>query len=155
MYSFKNDHIAFLLTILLVLILPSSSTAEWMEFGAGCKGDPALDIGDRVIYRDRCDLSVSPAEIRGVRYPTRSVNGGDDPSPVYVTVRNNGAVRSGSYTVTLEVTREEPPPQTYSISGCPPLPPYGEAEHRFDWIVPEHYPVPADVEFTASVSVSP
>ncbi|MBD3277210.1 MAG: hypothetical protein GF388_02835, partial [Candidatus Aegiribacteria sp.] len=45
--------------------------------------------------------------------------------------------------------------QTYSISGCPPLPPYGEAEHRFDWIVPEHYPVPADVEFTASVSVSP
>ncbi|MBD3277265.1 MAG: hypothetical protein GF388_03110, partial [Candidatus Aegiribacteria sp.] len=91
MHSFKNGHTVIQLTFLLFLILPPSSTAEWLEFEAGCKGDPALDIGDRVIYRDCCDLSVSPAEIRGVRYPTRSVNGGDDPSPVYVTVRNNGA----------------------------------------------------------------
>lgn len=74
MYSINNNDSAFLLTFLLVLILPSSSTAEWLEFGAGCKGDPAPDIGDRVIYRDCCDLSLSPDEIRVVGYPTRSVN---------------------------------------------------------------------------------
>lgn len=118
-------------------------------------GDPAVDIGDRVIFRDLCDLVVTPDDITGVRYPTRSVNSVSTASPVYVTVRNNGAVESGRYDVTLEIAREEYPPQTYSITDCHPLPPKEEVTHRFDWIVPDNFQVPVDVNFRASVSSSP
>jgi hypothetical protein len=38
-------------------------------------GDPAVDIGDRVKFRDRCDLIVSPGDIGMAAYPTRSAPG--------------------------------------------------------------------------------
>ena len=70
-------------------------------------GDPAVDIGDRVKFRDCCDLIVSPADIEMNRYPTLSVNGGSGEPELQVTVRNAGAVASGSFEVSLEIVYEE------------------------------------------------
>jgi len=69
--------------------------------------DPAVDIGDRVKFRDCCDLIISPTDIEMNRYPTLSVNGGSGEPELQVTVRNAGAVASGSFAVSLEIIYEE------------------------------------------------
>jgi len=131
-------------------MIPNPSHSEWLQFNL--LGDPAVDLGDRVIYRDMCDLVISPDDISGVRYPTRSVNSSSTVSPVYVTVRNIGAIQSGTYTVALAISQEGIMPQLYTISGCSPLKPGACTTHRFDWEVPEDIQVPVVIQFHASVS---
>lgn len=65
-------------------------------------GDPAADIGDRMKYRDCCDLIISPSDLEMNLYPTMSVDGAS-PVVLCATVRNAGWQDAESFTVTLEV----------------------------------------------------
>ena len=123
MDSFKNGHKVFQLTFLLFLILPSPSTAEWLEFGAGCSKGYSDNTG--------CDLIISPADLEVNRYPTISVNGGSGEPELYVTVRNAGAVASGAFPVSLSVEYDE---TVWHLSErCDGLDPGEEEELQFTW----------------------
>jgi hypothetical protein len=65
-------------------------------------GDPAVDLGDRVKFRDYCDLIVSPPDLEISRYPTLPVGGGSTAS-LHVTIRNAGADSSGSFDAILSI----------------------------------------------------
>ncbi len=66
-------------------------------------GDPAADIGDRMKFRNCCDLIISSADIETNSYPTIS-NNGSRQAVIYVTVRNAGWQDAGPFVVTMEVT---------------------------------------------------
>ena len=101
-------------------------------------GDPAVDIGDRVKFRDCCDLIVSPADIEMNRYPTLSLSGGSGEPELQVTVRNAGAVASGMFNASLEIIYDE---QVWTSSArCNGLDPGEEETLQFVW----HNP-PSDV----------
>lgn len=65
-------------------------------------GDPAVDLGDRVKFRNCCDLIVSPPDLEMVRYPTRPIGGGTTTN-LSVTIRNAGAMSSGGFDAELEI----------------------------------------------------
>ncbi|MCK4506095.1 MAG: hypothetical protein KAW14_10795, partial [Candidatus Aegiribacteria sp.] len=67
-------------------------------------GDPALDIGDRVRYPDKCDLLVYPNDIISSDYPRETRTGLDE--DILVTVRNSGAVASDSFRVRLVISQD-------------------------------------------------
>ena len=71
--------------------------------GGNLLGDPAVDIGDRVKFRDRCDLIVSPEDIEISRYPTVPAGSSSQVTRLYSIVRNAGAEESGSFSATMEV----------------------------------------------------
>jgi hypothetical protein len=93
-------------------------------------GDPAVDIGDRVLYPNACDLVISPSDLKIDRYPTRRL---EEPGNVYLyaTVRNTGAVASGAFPVTLTV--EDAPNPTNLGAQCAGLDPGEETTLRFTW----------------------
>ena len=94
-------------------------------------GDPAVDIGDRVKFRQCCDLIISPADLEINRYPTLSVSGGSGEPELYVTVRNAGAVASGAFPVSLSVEYEE---TVWHLSArCDGLDPGEEETLQFIW----------------------
>ncbi|MCD6588374.1 MAG: hypothetical protein J7K88_07475 [Candidatus Fermentibacteraceae bacterium] len=83
----------------------------FMSNGTGVKelaqfnllGDPAVDIGDRMKFRDCCDLIIAPSAIEMNSYPTMRIDGSSQ-SRVFVTVRNAGWQDAGPFTVSLEIT---------------------------------------------------
>ncbi len=64
-------------------------------------GDPALDIGDRVRYPDKCDLVIFPGDIIASDYPRETPTGFEE--DISFTVRNNGAMASGPFVVRMTV----------------------------------------------------
>jgi len=66
-------------------------------------GDPALDIGDRVRYPDKCDLVISPADLSVGNYPRDAGNGFEE--DIVVTVRNNGGSESGEFVLRVTVSQ--------------------------------------------------
>jgi hypothetical protein len=84
---------------------------HFMSNGTGVKelaqfnllGDPAVDIGDRMKFRDCCDLIIAPSAIEMNSYPTMRIDGSSQ-SRVFVTVRNAGWQDAGPFTVSLEIT---------------------------------------------------
>ena len=94
-------------------------------------GDPAVDIGDRVKFRDMCDLIVSPEDLQANRYPTRNI-GSDAEVELYVTVRNAGGSASGPFDVDLSVA---PPGQPMALltERCNGLDPGEEETLTFTW----------------------
>jgi len=89
------------------LYSPASSTGyRYTDLGRfNVLGDPAVDIGDRVKFRDCCDLIISPADLETNRFPTMSVDGNGE-VVFKVTVRNAGWLDAESLDVTLEITDE-------------------------------------------------
>ncbi len=65
-------------------------------------GDPAVDLGDRVKFRNCCDLIVAPPDLELLRYPTRPVGTGTTAN-LNVTIRNAGAVASGAFDAELDI----------------------------------------------------
>ena len=65
-------------------------------------GDPALDIGDRLRYPDKCDLVIYANDINASSYPRETRTGLDE--DISVTVRNAGAVSSGPFSIRVSVT---------------------------------------------------
>ncbi|MCK4505917.1 MAG: hypothetical protein KAW14_09885, partial [Candidatus Aegiribacteria sp.] len=65
-------------------------------------GDPALDIGDRVRYPDKCDLVIYSNDINASSYPRETRIGFEE--DISVTVRNAGAVSSGPFSIRVSVT---------------------------------------------------
>ena len=70
-------------------------------------GDPALDLGDRVKYRNMCDLIISPFDLEKNVYPTNPVAGSTGIIGFSVVVRNAGAIASDPFDVDLTVIWEE------------------------------------------------
>jgi hypothetical protein len=91
-------------------------------------GDPAIDIGDRVRYPDKCDLVVYSDDIVPGNYPEETRTGFEE--DITVTVRNNGGSASGSFTLRLTITGT-------SISvfnlPCAGLQPGEKQEYDFTW----------------------
>lgn len=114
-------------------------------------GDPAVDIGDRVKFRNRCDLIVSPGDVGMAAYPTRSTPGSGEPVVLHVTVRNAGAVESGGFDA--EMTIDCGNYDTLLTAGCPGIEPGQEAMLRFQWRLPSVVTLPAT--FTIGVSADP
>lgn len=94
-------------------------------------GDPAVDIGDRVKFRDMCDLIISPEDLEINRYPTRAP-GGSSEIGLFVTVRNAGGSESGPFDVDLAVT---PPGQSMVLltERCAGLDPGEEETLALTW----------------------
>ncbi len=111
-------------------------------------GDPAVDIGDRVKFRDRCDLIVSPGDIGMAAYPTRSTPGSGDPVVLHIAVRNAGAIESGAFDA--EMTIECGSYDTLLTSSCDGIDPGQEKVLRFRWRLPSTVSLPAT--FTIGVA---
>ena len=111
-------------------------------------GDPALDLGDRVKYRNMCDLIISPDDLERNIYPTNPVAGSSGVIEFSVTVRNAGAVASGPFDVNLTVVwggASSVLTET-CISG---LSPGEEQELLFKWSTPAGFGNKETVELTA------
>ncbi|PIE53351.1 hypothetical protein CSA37_02085 [Candidatus Fermentibacteria bacterium] len=65
-------------------------------------GDPAVDLGDRVKFRNSCDLIVAPPDLELLRYPAKP-SGTGTAANLSVTVRNAGAVASGDFDAELDI----------------------------------------------------
>ena len=124
-----GDAIAASRILGLDYFLSNSGQEELAQFNL--LGDPAVDIGDRIKFRDRCDLIISPADLTLNRYPTFSVNGTSGEPELQITVRNAGAVASGPFDVTLDVTYEEQ--IWHLLTACPSLDPGEENTLQFLW----------------------
>ncbi|HPJ29541.1 MAG TPA: C25 family cysteine peptidase, partial [Candidatus Sabulitectum sp.] len=94
-------------------------------------GDPALDIGDRMKFRDHCDLIICPGDIAINAYPTMAVNSSGT-VVLSANVRNAGWLSSGPFTVTMEVSEGSGMPDIIT-SRCDGLAPGEEARIEFEW----------------------
>ncbi|MEA3288091.1 MAG: CARDB domain-containing protein, partial [Candidatus Marinimicrobia bacterium] len=94
-------------------------------------GDPAADIGDRMKFRDCCDLIISPADLEMNLYSTMNVNGSGEVI-LYATVRNAGWQNAGSFEVSLEVTDGNIIPDILTAQ-CPGLASGDETTLEFQW----------------------
>ena len=65
-------------------------------------GDPAVDLGDRVKFRNCYDLIVVPPNLELLRYPTRPIGTGATAN-LNVTIRNAGAVTTGVFNADLNI----------------------------------------------------
>jgi hypothetical protein len=99
--------------------------------GGNLIGDPAVDIGDRVKFRNRCDLIVSPGDIDICRYPTVPIGSSSQLTILHSIVRNAGAEESGSFSATMEV--ECGHYDTTLTMTCSGLAPGEEAPMSFGW----------------------
>jgi len=99
--------------------------------GSNLLGDPAVDIGDRVKFRDRCDLIVSPGDIDMSRYPTIPVGPSSQVTMLHAVVRNAGAESSGSFSATMTV--EYGNYDTTLTRTCAGLEPGEETTLSFGW----------------------
>lgn len=111
-----------------IFLGPSGWREEFGQFNL--LGDPAVDIGDRILYPNACDLVISPSDLMINRYPTRMPGGGGDVS-LYATVRNTGATASGAFPVTLSIDNATSP-QVLNAQ-CAGLLPGEETTVRFTW----------------------
>ena len=94
-------------------------------------GDPAVDIGDRVKFRDYCDLIISPADLAVNEYPTMSVD--SEGKVVFrVTVRNAGWLDAGSFDFRLVVSDDSHNQVTLSAT-CDGLEADEETTLKFVW----------------------
>ena len=111
-------------------------------------GDPAVDLGDRVKYRNMCDLIISPNDLERNIYSTNPVAGSSGVIEFSVTVRNAGAVASGSFDVDLSVMWNE---TTYLLTEtcAGGLSAGEEQELHFRWGIPAGFEDNERVELTA------
>jgi hypothetical protein len=111
-------------------------------------GDPALDLGDRVKYRNCCDLIISPADLERNLYPTNPL--GEAGVIVFqIAVRNAGAVASGAFDIDLNVEWNE---TQYSLTEecVNDLLPGEEETFQFRWIIPSGFMEGDQVELAAT-----
>jgi hypothetical protein len=94
-------------------------------------GDPAVDIGDRMKFPDKCELIISPADLQASRYPTRNI-GSDAEVELYVTVRNAGGSASEPFDVDLSITSPGQP-MVLLTERCSGLDPGEEETLAFTW----------------------
>ncbi|MCK5036285.1 MAG: hypothetical protein KAS73_10360, partial [Candidatus Sabulitectum sp.] len=94
-------------------------------------GDPAVDIGDRMKFRNCCDLIISPADLEMNLYSTMSVNGSGEVI-LSATVRNAGWQDAGAFTVTLEITDGITFPDIVTVQ-CSGLVAGDETIIEFEW----------------------
>ena len=94
-------------------------------------GDPAIDIGDRMKFRDHCDLIVCPEDISINEYPTMNVNS-TGKVILSATVRNAGWRTAGPFTVTMEVSEGAGIPEILTTQ-CSGLAAGEETEIEFVW----------------------
>jgi hypothetical protein len=109
-------------------------------------GDPAVDVGDRVKFRNRCDLIISPLDFQQNRYPTHKVLV-QAATILRVDVRNAGAVESGSFDVELSVSSGLH--DTVLSAICPSLDPGVDTTLSFRWIRPSSLYPPFTLELAA------
>ena len=110
-------------------------------------GDPAVDVGDRVKFRDYCDLIISPEDLDISRYPTRPVGSGTDYAELYCTVRNGGADSSGRFDTELSIHIAQYD-TTLEVSGTE-LAPGEETRLSFRWHVPQTVTPPVTIALSA------
>jgi len=94
-------------------------------------GDPAVDIGDRMKFRDCCDLIISPEDLEVNRYPTMSIDAQGE-MVFKVVVRNAGWLDAGSFDVTLEI-EDDSHNQEILIAECDGLDAGEETTLKFVW----------------------
>ncbi len=99
--------------------------------GGNLLGDHAVDMGDRVKFRNRCDLIVSPEDIEISRYPTVPIESSLQVTMLHSIVRNAGAEESGSFSATMEVECGQY--DTTLTRTCNGLEPGEEATLSFGW----------------------
>jgi hypothetical protein len=110
-------------------------------------GDPAVDIGDRVKFPNRCDLVIAPSDLTMNSYPTMSI-GGEGAVGFSVIVHNHGAASSGPFHAELDVQWGQ---QTQTLAtACQGLAPGAEATLRFDWHIPQGFTTPATLSLHAT-----
>ncbi len=112
-------------------------------------GDPAVDIGDRVKFRDCCDLIISPSDLEVNRYPTMSVDG-DGEVEFRVMVRNAGWMDAGPFDVRLEIT-DELNTELITVS-CDGLGAGRETTLKFVWDSHIWFTPPGELTLTASAT---
>jgi len=108
---------------------------QFIEDGTFCKelgqfnllGDPAVDIGDRIKFRNNCDLIIAPSDLEINKYPTANAN-----LIFPVTVRNAGWLDAGSFDVTLEIAEGVTVPEILTIQ-CAGLAAGAETTLKFQW----------------------
>ena len=94
-------------------------------------GDPALDIGDRMKFRDHCDLIICPDDIELNIYPTMSLTGAD--RVIFTAkVRNAGWLSAAPFSVTMEVSNGSGFPDILTTQ-CNGLAPGEETTLEFIW----------------------
>ncbi len=91
-------------------------------------GDPALDIGDRLRYPDKCDLVIYSDDIIPSNYPRETRTGFEE--DITVTVRNNGGASSVPFTLRLTITGTGI--SVFNLP-CAGLQPGEEQEYDFTW----------------------
>ncbi|MCK5841875.1 MAG: hypothetical protein KAH31_06900, partial [Candidatus Sabulitectum sp.] len=94
-------------------------------------GDPAVDIGDRMKFRDCCDLIISPADLEMNLYPTMSVDG-EGLVNFHASVRNAGRQNADPFVVTMEVTDGNSVPDILTTQ-CSGLAAGDETIIEFEW----------------------
>jgi len=94
-------------------------------------GDPALDIGDRMKFRNRCDLIICPDDIAMNAYPTLTVSSSGVVG-FSAIVRNAGWLSAGPFTVTLEISEGSGTPDIIT-SRCDGLGAGEETRIAFEW----------------------
>ncbi|MBD3277054.1 MAG: hypothetical protein GF388_02030, partial [Candidatus Aegiribacteria sp.] len=72
MHSFKTSYTVFLLTFLLFLILPPSSTAEWLQFVPGCTAGSEPAVFHNITLDDFTGFDV---ELKGLQADTVEYDG--------------------------------------------------------------------------------
>ena len=113
-------------------------------------GDPAVDIGDRMQFRDCCDLIISPADLAINEYPTMSVD--SEGEVVFrVTVRNAGWLDADGFDVTLIITDEKDNEETI-IARCDGLDAGEETTLKFVWDPHIWFDPPGALILTASAA---
>ena len=111
-------------------------------------GDPAVDLGDRVKYRNMCDLMISPNDIEKNIYPTNPIAGSNGRIVFSAVVRNAGAIASDPFDVDLTVIWEE---TSYSLTErCTSGLSAGEEQvFHFEWSTPSGFEDGDNVDLTA------
>ena len=113
-------------------------------------GDPAVDIGDRMKFRDCCDLIISPADLEGNQFPTMSVDGNGE-VVFAVTVRNAGWRDAGPFNVRL-VVEDDSHNQVTLGATCDGLEADEETTLKFVWDSHIWFDPPGTLFLTASAA---
>jgi hypothetical protein len=116
-------------------------------------GDPAVDLGDRVKFRNCCDLIVSPPDLELLRYPTRPIGTGTTAN-LNVTIRNAGAVASGAFDAELDIEIEDLHYDTTLTESFSSIAAGTESTVTFDgWRVPSG--ITSDMELIVTCGADP
>ena len=121
------------------------------DFGAyNLLGDPAVDIGDRMRFRDCCDLIISPEDLEVNQYPTMSVDS-EGEIVFSVAVRNAGWLDAGSFDVRL-VIEDDSHNQVTLTKRCDGLDADEETTLKFVWDSHIWFDPPGTLFLTASAA---